>query len=49
MPNYKKMYFKLFNEISDIVERLRQVQEETEEMYISEKPVELRGLEHAEE
>jgi hypothetical protein len=34
MPNYKKLYFKLFNEITDTIEKLKKVQECTEEMYL---------------
>lgn len=33
MQNYKKMYYKLFNEISDIIIRLKKIQEE--EIFIS--------------
>ena len=41
----EKLYFKLFNELTDIMEtikkmeeRIKQIQIETEEMYISEDP-----------
>ena len=41
----EKLYFKLFNELTDILEtikkmeeRIKQIQIETEEMYISEDP-----------
>lgn len=33
--DYKEMYFTLFNKISDVIEELKKVQQETEEMYIS--------------
>lgn len=33
--DYKEMYFKLFNKISDVVDELVAVQQEVEEMYIS--------------
>lgn len=36
MSDYKSMYFKLFNKITDAVEILTQAQKEAEEMYISE-------------
>lgn len=48
MPNYKEMYLKLFNEITDTIEHLRQLQRDTEEMYISESPVDLREAEKTE-
>lgn len=32
--DYKEMYFTLFNKISDVIEELKKVQQETEEMYI---------------
>ena len=34
MPDYKTMYAKLFNAITDAVEILQQAQRDTEEMYI---------------
>ncbi len=34
MPNYKKLYHKLFNDITDIIEDLKKTQQEAEEMYI---------------
>lgn len=34
MPDYKSMYFTLFNSVTDAIERLKQTQVETEEMYI---------------
>ena len=34
MPDYKKMYFELFNKISDIIEQLQEVQKKAEELYI---------------
>ncbi|NLK37434.1 MAG: hypothetical protein GX299_05065 [Epulopiscium sp.] len=48
MPNYKEMYFELFNKITDVIIDLQEVQKKTEEMYLnSEEPqiIELkRGL-----
>lgn len=37
MPDYQKMYKTLFNEVSDTIERLQQVQQQTEELYMSEQ------------
>ena len=34
MPDYKKLYFKMFNGITDIIEELKKLQQEAEEMYI---------------
>ena len=34
MPDYKKLYFKLFNEITDTIEKLKKAQVDTEEMYL---------------
>lgn len=39
MADYKKMYFTLFNKVTDIIEELQKVQRETEALYInSEQP-----------
>ena len=35
MPDYKGMYYILFNKITDTVNQLTQVQQEVEEMYIN--------------
>lgn len=35
MPDYKEMYLKLFNSITNAIEILQQAQIETEEIYIS--------------
>ena len=35
MNIYKKMYFELFNEVTDIIEKLKEVQQKCEELYIS--------------
>ncbi len=37
MPNYKELYFELFAKVSDIVERLNEIQLELEEKYISDE------------
>ena len=34
MPNYEKLYHKLFNEITDAIERLQKAQLDAEEMYL---------------
>lgn len=34
MPDYKKLYHFLFNEISDTIEFLQQAQKDAEEMYL---------------
>lgn len=36
MGDYRKMYYMLFNKISEIIEELQQVQEQTEEIFIEE-------------
>jgi hypothetical protein len=35
MPNYKKLYHKIFNKVTDVIEELQQLQIETEEEYIN--------------
>ena len=34
MPDYKELYLKLFNEITDVIEKLKEIQKEAEEIYI---------------
>ena len=34
MPNYQKLYHKLFNDITDTIEDLKKSQQEAEEMYL---------------
>lgn len=34
MPDYKKMYYVLFNKITDLIGELQVAQQQTEEMYI---------------
>lgn len=34
MPDYKQMYFELFNKVSDIIEELQNVQKKMEETYV---------------
>ena len=41
MDCYREMYYKLFNKVTDVIDELKKVQQETEEMIISysaEKP-----------
>ena len=35
MEDYKKMYYELFNKITDTIESLKKIQQESEENYIS--------------
>ena len=37
MENYKKLYYELFNKITDIIEELKQIQLDAEEKFISAK------------
>lgn len=37
MSNYKRLYFKLFNQISDTIKQLEQIQQEAEGEYISQE------------
>ena len=37
MPDYEKMYFTLFNKVSDIIEELKEIQCEMEETIIDDK------------
>ncbi len=37
MPDYKKLYFELFNKISDIIEELKEVQIKAEEMFMNDE------------
>ena len=34
MPDYEKMYHILFHNVTDAIEKLKQAQQETEELYI---------------
>ena len=36
MPDYKEMYFELFNKLTDVIENLKNIQAEMEEKYINE-------------
>ena len=35
MEDYKEMYYKLFNKISDVIEQLQDIQAEAEEMFVN--------------
>ena len=35
MEDYKKMYYELFNKITDTIESLKKIQQEAEEIFIS--------------
>ena len=35
MTNYKELYFKLFNGVTDVIEKLKELQIKAEEIYIS--------------
>lgn len=35
MPNYKEMYYELFNKITDVIGELQEVQQKVEEMYMN--------------
>lgn len=37
MPDYKKLYFELFNSITDVIEKLKQLQIDAEERFISDE------------
>ena len=34
-PDYKKLYFSLFNDISDVIKELEKIQRNSEERYLS--------------
>ncbi len=35
MEDYKKMYYELFNKITDVIETLKKIQQDAEERFIS--------------
>lgn len=37
MENYEKMYFKLFNDITEVIHALERIQQEAEEMFLSQE------------
>ena len=34
MPDYKAMYYRLFNAVSDVIEELKKIQIDAEEFYL---------------
>lgn len=38
MPDYKTLYFNLFNNVTDTIERLKQARQKAEQEYIGEEP-----------
>ena len=34
MPDYREMYFELFNKLTDVIEELKGIQKDMEEKYI---------------
>ena len=44
MEDYKKMYFELFNEITDIIERLKEIQLKSEERYVEAEEQDFFGI-----
>lgn len=51
MSDYKKMYYILFNKITDVIGELQSIQRQTEEIYISgkEQIIELSIVENKKE
>lgn len=51
MPDYKKMYYVLFNKSTDVIGELQVAQQQTEEMYIvgEERVIELNVLKNENE
>ena len=37
MADYEKMYYELFNGITDTIEKLKSIQQKAEELYIEQK------------
>lgn len=35
MEDYKSMYYQLFNQLTDVIEQLKEIQAKAEEMYIN--------------
>jgi hypothetical protein len=47
MPDYRKMYFSLFNDVADVIVRLQQAQRKTEQMFVEGREPELTILQQA--
>ncbi len=45
MPDYKCLYFSLFNRLTDVIEELKEMQIEMEEMYVDAEEQTEDGLE----
>lgn len=41
MPDYKTLYHKLFNKITDVIDALQQVQQEAEDVYLNDESAEI--------
>ncbi len=41
MPNYQKMYAKLFNQVTDVIEQLQVAQRQTEQIFVESNDLEL--------
>ncbi len=39
MPNYKKLYFQLFNDVTNAIEKLKQAQIDAEDAYIEDDEI----------
>ena len=46
MENYKEMYLTLFNAITDEIERLKEIQQKVEDMYINEDSCNSQWMQH---
>jgi len=44
MPDYQKMYYALFNDVTNVVSKLQQAQQKTEEMYVDSMEAQLISL-----
>lgn len=40
MPDYKEMYFELFNKVTDVIEELKDIQLQMEEKCVNEENIE---------
>ncbi len=45
MADYKSMYYKLFNEVTDTIERLQKIQQECEQIFIDSEEETLKNFE----
>jgi len=49
MPDYQAMYAVLFRKITAVIEQMQEAQRETEDMYISAEPPDIRIIEFGKE